>query len=327
MRVQKLLALGAVTMLGLVGCSSTGGAAREKASAQAASGCTATTSTVAVVSHGVQGDPFWDVVKRGAEDAGKRYCVNVTYQGQGDPQAQSQAIDNAVAQKVDGLVVSMANPQGLKDSVEAAVAAGVPVVTINSGEAESASYGALVHIGQNEKDAGGAAGEQFKKAGDKHVLCVIHEAGNIAQESRCQGAEKALGIPMTRLQVEIANLSEAQTTIQTALNADPSIDGVFTLNSAVATAAAPAIESTGRKITLGTMDLDSDTAGLISKKQLDFAVDQQPYLQGYLGVEEIVLHNQAGLSIGGGKTVATGPNIVNASNIDVALAGIKAGMR
>lgn len=328
---RALVATGALVVtaaLALAGCSSTGGASREASTQpQASDGCTETTSTVAVVSHGVQGDPFWDVVKKGAEDAGKRFCAKVTYQGAGDPQTQSQAIDNAVAQKVDGLVVSMANPGGVKDSVTAAVAAKIPVVTINAGESESKSYGAFVHIGQNESVAGEAAGAEFKKAGAKKVLCVIHEAGNISQETRCQGAEKGLGAKMPRLQVNIAALAEAGSTIKTALAADPSIDGVLTLNSAVATAAAPAIADSGRQITLGTFDLDKDVLGLVKDGKVAFAVDQQPYLQGYLGVEAIVLNKESAFTIGGGLPVLTGPAIVNKDNAAEVEAGVQAGVR
>ena len=75
----------------------------------------------AVITHGSAGDAFWDVVQHGAEQAGKDLGVSVDYQSDGDPQRQAQLIDAAVNQGVDGIVVSMANPDALKDSVEAAV--------------------------------------------------------------------------------------------------------------------------------------------------------------------------------------------------------------
>ena len=78
----------------------------------------------------------------------------------GDPQKQSQLIDAAVTKKVDGIVVSMANPAALKASIEKAVAAGIPVITINSGQDESAAYGAIARVGQDETIAGEGAGER-----------------------------------------------------------------------------------------------------------------------------------------------------------------------
>ena len=144
-----------------------------------------------VVTHGSAGDAFWDVVQNGAKAAGEDLGVSVDYQSDGDPQRQAQLIDAAVNQKVDGIVVSMANPDALQDSVEAAVAAGIPVVTINSGGERSAEFGAIGHVGQDETIAGQGAGQRLAQDGAKKVLCVIHEAGNIGLDQRCSGASKA----------------------------------------------------------------------------------------------------------------------------------------
>src|SRR5439155_8973013 len=138
--------------------------------------------TFAMVSHGSAGDKFWDVVKSGLEQAGKDMGIKVTYQSSGDPQKQAQLIDAAISQKVDGLVVSMANPDALKSSIEKAVKGGIPVITINSGVDKSAAFGALAHVGQTETVAGQGAGKKFEAKGSKHLLCVIHEAGNVGLE-------------------------------------------------------------------------------------------------------------------------------------------------
>lgn len=146
---------------------------------------------VAVISHGTAGDAFWNVVKNGAEEAGRQLDVQVEYNSDGDPGNQAKLIDNAVAQRVGGLVVSMANPEALKTSIENAVRAGIPVITINSGEDKSAGYGALTHVGQNETIAGEEAGKKFRELGKKKLLCVVHEAGNVGQAQRCDGAKTA----------------------------------------------------------------------------------------------------------------------------------------
>lgn len=312
-------ALAAGALLVLSACSSQGGAAAQSSSTAAAgsgSGCGDSKGTIAVVSHGKQGDSFWDIIKKGAQDAGAAQCYTVTYQGSGDPNEQSQAIDNAVAQKVKGLVVSMANPGGVETAVKAAVAAGVPVITINSGLQESAAYGALTHVGQTEKTAGEGAGTELKKAGVTKLLCVIHEAGNAGLEDRCAGAAETLGGTTTNLQVDVSNLSEAQNTITSALQADPSIDGVLTLNNGVAISASGAIDSAGSKAKLATFDLDSKVTQAIKDGKILFAVDQQPYLQGYLPVVFLSLYNSNANVVGGGQPVLTGPSYVTKDNVD-----------
>ncbi len=270
--------------------------------------------TIAVVTHGSPGDPFWSVVKRGAEQAGRDLGVHVTYESSPEPVQQSQLIDAAVANHDYGLVVSMANPDGVKAAVEHAVHAGMPVVTINSGGKYSRAFGAETHVGQSEYLAGQAAGKRLRKAGVRNLVCVIHEAGNIGLESRCQGAANTLGGTVTNLQVDVANLADAQNVIRSKLIADPSIDGVLALNPAVAVAASHAIDKARSKARLATFDLSPDVLQLIGQGKILFAVDQQPYLQGYLPVVFLTLHARNGDVVGGGRPVYSGPNFVTRAN-------------
>ncbi|HEX2497766.1 MAG TPA: substrate-binding domain-containing protein, partial [Actinomycetes bacterium] len=177
-RTKRLVIAAALVTLTLGACTSddNGNQANQTASTPAGQGGDV---TIAVVTHGSAGDAFWDVVKNGAEAAGRDLGVTVSYQGNGDPAQQSQLIDTAVSQGVDGIVVSMANPDALEESIKAAVAAGIPVITINSGADRSKEFGAITHVGQTETVAGAGAGEQLKAAGVTKLLCVIHEAGNV----------------------------------------------------------------------------------------------------------------------------------------------------
>lgn len=268
--------------------------------------------TVAVVTHGAAGDPFWTIVKNGAEQAGRDLDVNVEYQSSGDPQTQSQYIDAAANQHVDGLVVSMANPDALKQSIQNAEKGGIPVITINAGEDQSAAFGALVHVGQNETIAGQAAGTRLKALGLHHVVCVIHEAGNTSLDQRCNGAADTFGGKMDRLQVDVNDLNSAQATIRSKLQEDKSIDGVLTLNPAVATTAVAAKGDS--KATFATFDVSADVIREVQQGKLAFAVDQQPYLQGYLPVQFLHLYATNGDVIGGGKPVLTGPGFVTKAN-------------
>jgi simple sugar transport system substrate-binding protein len=270
---------------------------------------------VAVVTHGSAGDAFWNVVKNGAEQAGKDLGVGVDYYSDGDPGNQAKLIDNAVAQKVGGLVVSMANPQALQTAVQNAVKAGIPVVTINSGEDSSAAFGAIAHVGQSEGLAGQGAGQRLKAAGKTKLLCVIHEAGNIGQNQRCDGAKQTFGT-VTTLQVDISNPTDAQSRIRGALQSDPAIDAVLALNSQVAARAVSAAKEASSKAQVATFDLNSDVVAAIKDGSILFAVDQQQYEQGYLPVVFLKLYKENGNTIGGGHPVQTGPGFVDKTNID-----------
>ncbi|WP_440105293.1 sugar ABC transporter substrate-binding protein [Streptosporangium sp. H16] len=308
-----LVAVAVLGISALTGCSAGqagGQPSGETAGAASGPAPAAGGGTFAVVTHASAGDAFWDVVKNGAEAAGKRYGVTVTYQGDGDPARQSQLIDQAVSQKVDGLVVSMANPDALKESVGKAVTAGIPVITINSGGDVSREFGAITHVGQSEDVAGRGAGEKLKAEGVTKLLCVIHEAGNVGLDQRCNGATQGLGGTVERLQVDVGNLADATSKIKARLQSDTSLNGVLTLNPAVAVAARDAIADGGSKAKLGTFDLSADVVAAIEDGEILFAVDQQQYLQGWLPITFLTLHKENLNTVGGGLPVNTGPGFV-----------------
>ncbi|MGY1590502.1 substrate-binding domain-containing protein [Geodermatophilus sp. SYSU D00708] len=316
---QRLLAL--ASSLLLAACTTSG------SGAGGAGGRADGDRTVALVTHGSAGDAFWDVVRNGAEAAGRDLGVSVDYRSDGDPQRQAQLLDAAVNQQVDGIVVSMANPDALRDSVEAAVAAGVPVVTINSGGDRSAEFGAIGHVGQDETVAGRGAGERLAADGRRNVLCVVHEAGNTGLEQRCAGAAEGLGAALTPLQVDVRDLQAAQSAITAQLQSDPTVDGVLTLNSAVAAVAVAAVSDAGSTAEVATFDLNEDVLRGIQAGDVAFAVDQQPYEQGYLPIVMLRLYAENLNTVGGGRPVLTGPGIVDATNVDAIAELAAAGTR
>jgi len=318
-RRTRLLALALAAPLLVSACSTeNSGSGTDDASSSSGGGGASGGGDLdfAVVTHGSAGDAFWDVVQKGAEAAGDDLGVGVDYQSDGDPQRQSQLIQAAVNQGVDGIVVSMANPDALQDSVAAAVDAGIPVVTINSGGQESAQFGAIGHVGQDETVAGQGAGQRLARDGAKNVLCVVHEAGNIGLEQRCAGASQGLGTDVRMLQVDINDLQAAQTTITSQLQSDPSIDAVLALNSGVASVAAAAASDAGSDAEIATFDLNGDVISAIQDGTIAFAVDQQQYEQGYLPIVMLKLYAQNLNTVGGGQPVLTGPAIVDSSNVE-----------
>lgn len=270
--------------------------------------------TYAVITHGAPGDAFWDRVKSGAERAGKDYGVKVEYSSDPDPAKQSQLIDGAVADKVDGIVVSMANPDGLESSVKAAVAAGVPVVTINSGLEKFKQFGAITHVGQSESIAGQAVGERLNTEGVKNVLCVIQEAGNVGLETRCAAAAKAFHGKMTNLQVDGTDDNAVESTITSKLQSDKSIDGVLTLGGQYAIDAVSAVDQSSSSAKVATFDLSEDVIKDIQSGKILFAVDQQPFVQGYVGVTALYLKSINGNDLGGGQPVYSGPAFITKDN-------------
>ncbi|WP_049569664.1 sugar ABC transporter substrate-binding protein [Nonomuraea sp. SBT364] len=310
-RTPIVLAL--ASALALTACSAPAGE-QTRTTAAGTAPTAAGGGTYAVITHSAAGDSFWDVVKNGAEAAGKQYGASVTYQGDSDPAKQSQLIDQAVSAKADGVVVSMANPDALRESIGKAVAAGIPVVTINSGADASKAMGAITHVGQSEDVAGRGAGEQLKAAGVTKLLCVIHEAGNVGLDQRCKGAEETLGGTVERLQVDIGNLADVTSKVAAKLQSDQQVNGVLALNPAVAVAARDAIRDAGSQAKLATFDLSADVVTAIGAGEILFAVDQQQYLQGYLPIVFLHLYKNNLNTVGGGLPVNTGPGFVTKDN-------------
>ena len=274
---------------------------------------------IVAVTHGVSANPFWSVVINGLDDAARDLGVRVEYQAPGtfDMVTMSELIDAAVASRPDGLVVSVPDPDALGASIRAAVEVGIPVITINSGGDASASLGALAHVGQAEYDAGFGGGARLAEAGVRRVLCVNQEVGNAALDTRCEGLTDALvgrGVPVSVLAVELADPEDTRQRVAGALLADPTIDGILTLGTTGAEPALAALHDLGRvgAVHLGTFDLSTPVLEAIRDGEIDFAIDQQQYLQGYLPVVLLTLYIDTGTVPGGGLAIPTGPGFVTA---------------
>lgn len=322
--------LAAVLGASLAGCSSTGGKRAEERARAAEAGRPAVSTprwTFAMVTHAGDGDTFWDIVQKGAKEAAAKDNINFVYAHDDQSQQQAQFVQNAIDQKVDGIVVSLAKPEALKDVLAKAVKAGIPVITVNSGSAQSAEYGALTHIGQDEAIAGEAVGTELNERGKKRAVCVLHEQGNVGHEQRCAGAKKTFSGTMENLYVEGTNMPSVQAAIQAQLEADPSIDAIVTLGAPFAPTAIKAKDAAGSKAEVDTFDLNASVARDLKSGALGFAVDQQPYLQGYEAIDLLWLYRYNANVLGGGRPVLTGPQIVTADEAAELEEYIKRGSR
>ncbi|MFE2539496.1 sugar ABC transporter substrate-binding protein [Actinacidiphila glaucinigra] len=297
----------------LAGCSSTGGLRAEQRAKEAqANGSAVDTPkwTVAMVTHAGAGDSFWDIVQKGARQAAAKDNIKFLYSNSDQGKDQAQLVQTAIDQKVDGLVVTLAKPEAMKDVVLKAEKAGIPVITINSGSAQSKEFGALAHIGQDETIAGEAVGDELTERGRKHVLCVLHEQGNVGHEQRCAGVKNTFEGTTENLYVNGTNMPDVQSALQAKLAADRSIDAVVTLGAPYAATAAKAKDQAGSQAEVDSFDLNGQVAAALEAGTIGFAVDQQPYLQGYEAVDLLWLYRYNADVLGGGKPVLTGPQIV-----------------
>ncbi|MCZ7457095.1 sugar ABC transporter substrate-binding protein [Streptomyces sp. WMMC940] len=306
--------LAAVLGASLAGCSATGGKraedARRAAEAQGRAAVDTPRWTFAMVTHSGDGDTFWDIVQKGAKQAAVKDNVKFLYAHSDEAQQQAQLVQTYIDQKVDGLIVTLAKPDAMKDVVAKANRAGIPVITVNSGSAESKAYGALTHIGQDETVAGEAVGEELDRRGRKKALCVLHEQGNVGHEQRCSGAGKTFDGALQNLYVDGTNMPDVQAAIEAKLQTDPSIDAVVTLGAPFADAAVQAKRTAGSEAEIDTFDLNAKVAAGLKAGDLGFAVDQQPYLQGYEAVDLLWLYRYNADVLGGGRPVLTGPQII-----------------
>jgi simple sugar transport system substrate-binding protein len=284
--------------------------------------------TIAMVTHSDEGS-FWSVVKKGAEQAAKDEGVKLIWSpSNNDPQKEAQLISAAVSQKVDGIAVSVPNADAIKGALSQAKSAGIPIVTLNSGADQSKALGAFTHVGQDEAIAGKAAGARFKSEGVKKVLCVIHEQNNIGLQQRCDGVKEGFGGDVTNLQVKgTADIATTQTEVKSKLQSDKSFDAVITLNPDIAEAVKTSIKGASSNAKLATFDLSPGVIKDIQAGTIEFAIDQQQYLQGYLPIVFLKLFKTNANTVGGGLPVLTGPGFVDKANAETVAKLAEAGTR
>ncbi|HEV8621923.1 MAG TPA: sugar ABC transporter substrate-binding protein [Actinomycetota bacterium] len=269
-----------------------------------------------VVTHGQASDPFWSVAANGVQAAADDMGVQVEYQAPEtfDMVAMSQLIDAAVASQPDGLVVSIPDADALGPSIRAAVDAGIPVISMNSGSDVFAKLGVLVHVGQTEFEAGLIAGQRFADEGVKNAICINQEVGNVALDLRCDGFAEGLGEKVPVIPVDLNDPAGITETVAGALQADDSIDGVLTLGPSASTPAMPALDQAGKlgEIAFATFDLSPEVLEAIDAGDMLFAIDQAQYLQGYLPIVFLTKYLETGaLPLGSvDRVVLTGPQIV-----------------
>jgi len=310
-------ALVAGVALVLAGCSSTGGKQAEESANNAVGAGKADTPkiTIAMVTHGAPGDTFWDIIRKGAQAAAAKDNVDFKYSSDPDSGKQATLIQSAIDSKVDGIAVTLPDPPAIAPAVKKAIAAGIPVVAFNAGIGQYSESGALSYFGSDESLAGQTGGTRATQDGFKHMLCVVQFQGQVQLEARCAGAQSTFKGKYDKIYVNGSDLPSVRTTIAAKMKQDPSIDFVLTLGAPIALNAIDAIKDANSKAKVATFDFNPQIPPKIESGDLQFAIDQQPYLQGYEAIDSLWLYKVNGNILGGGKPTLTGPFLVDKANI------------
>ena len=328
MRFSRLAAIAGASVLvvGIAACSSTGGKPQESGGGMGGGTADTPRATIAMITHEVPGDSFWDLIRKGAETAAKKDNLELRYSN--DPEAPNQAnlVQTAVDSGVKGIALTLAKPDAMQAAVKAAEAKSIPVVAFNAGLKDWQAMGVKEYFGQDEYIAGQAAGDRLTKDGVKKAICVIQEQGHVGLESRCAGVKNTFAAT-ENLNVNGKDMPSVESTITAKLQQDPSIDSVLTLGAPFALTAVQSVKNAGSKAKVETFDTNAALVDAIKNGDVQWAVDQQPFLQGYLAVDSLWLYINNGNVIGGGQPTLTGPAFIDKSNIDAVAEYAKGGTR
>ena len=285
---------------------------------------------IAVVTHGDTGQ-FWSVFKKGVDQAAKDLKsrgVSVTQvYANNDVAKQVSGVNAAIAAKANVIATSVPDASALRGPLTAASKKGIEIITVNSGLGAFDNLPTyMVHIGQTEEIAGEGAGKQFKAAGAKKLLIVIHEASNSGLQQRAAGVKKILGanaVQVLTIPNAKADIPGTKTKVAAAFKANKSLDSFLGLDPDVTI---PCLDVVPKGTKSGTFDVGGSIAE-IQKGRLLFAIDQQQYLQGYLPVVFGMLYVTNLNTVGNGQPVLTGPGIINKKNASKVAALAKQGTR
>ncbi|MEV8505008.1 substrate-binding domain-containing protein [Actinoplanes sp. NPDC051475] len=323
---RRTVAVAAAATLITVLTACSGGGAQKDTSTGTGGGGGNSGYTFAMITHETPGDTFWDRIKAGAQQAAKDTGSTLKYSSDPEATKQTVLIQNAIDSKVDGIATTLVTPEALIPTVKKATAAGIPVDSFNSGIDYYKQAGSLVHFASNEYLGGQGAGTRAKDAGATKILCTIQQTGSVALEDRCKGVKDTF--PNTEnIQVNGADDAAVTSAIQAKLSQDKTINWIITLGAAQGLDAVKAVKQAGADVKIGTFDTNPDAAQAVQDGTIQFFIDQQPYLQGYLSIQQLYLFKKNGNVIGGGNAVLTGPSFVDKTSIAQILPFVKANTR
>lgn len=310
------------------------------AAALAMTALPASAANIAVIAGSIE-DGFFNLIKKGVDDAtlmveanggSVNYLRTPNYDNFGPDLVN--LINQAVAQGVDGIAIPVWVPEAQVPALQAAAEKGITIMMYNSGQDVKEDVQGVNYFGSDEFVAGKAGGAYMAEQGAKKILCHIHTPGAVNHESRCAGVQEGgteggaeviiLRTP-ANLDGDITGTAES---IKSELVGDETIDAVISLAAWSADASTNAVAQIGAgdRVMVGSFDLSESALSRIQAGSQKMAIDQQPYLQGFLATSMLAAHLDFGTELAT-DPVLTGPAIVDASNIESALAGVSKGAR
>ena len=284
---------------------------------------------IIMVAHMPSANDFTNVVRNGAETAAKQMGVNLQFLAHEtfDMVWMSQTLAQAVGKNPDGIATTLPDPTALGDSIKLAVSAGIPVVVYNGGEKEYASLGALAFIGQDNYEAGVQAGQKLKAAGGTKGVCVNNQLGNVDLDNRCKGFADGFGGPVEVLGTT-EDVVEMRDAITAYLSKHPDTDALLGLWAGRIDSIVDGVKAADRigKVKIGTFDLSDSALKYIEDGTVEFGIDQQQFLQGYLPV--VLLANKIRYGLLPATTdIASGPAFVEKAQAASVASLVKMGVR
>jgi len=287
-------------------------------------------------------DPFWSIVKRGAEDAGivaEAQGGSVTWLG---PQNYdnlgvdaAELIRQAIDQGADAIVGPNWVPEAMDPAFAAVVAADIPLIIYNAGGLDAADrLGAMNYVGSDDLEAGKAAGKYLVENGQSSGICVNTLPGAANIEAFCGGfveGMRAAGGEADVLPLPATSFG-SQTAVAQAVRAhllqNPEINAVFTVSDVDANAAISGIQQSGKAGEVAVCGINFNEAILenIQSGKQACAIDQQGYMQGFLSVSILNANVNYGLTVPT-REILTGPGIIDASNVEQVISGVSQGTR
>ena len=275
-----------------------------------------------VVNH-VTTNSFFVPTQYGIQDACK--LLGCTYEWTGSESENINqmvnAINTAVSSGANGIAVSLISKTAFNVPIENALKAGIPVVAYNA-DAPSPPNKRLAYIGQDLKLAGELMGKRIVAAvGSGDVVIFTANAGSANLQPRLEGAERAIkesGAPIKLTTIVTGSLESGEkTAIEAYYTGHPSTKGMYAVDGGDTAELAGVMQKLGlaaKGVKAGGFDLTEKTQKLLHEGYIEFTIDQQPYLQGFLPILQLYLWQVSG-SLTGPAEVDTGLKFINKESV------------
>ena len=288
--------------------------------------------------------PYWQTAAAGFKKAAAEYKVTARVEGPDgyDAQAELVELQKAVDAKPAGILISVSDAAVLQPEIDAAINAGIPVITMDSDAAMSKR---LYFIGTNNLEAGRLGGRRVtEKLGGKGNVVFFTISGQPNTEERLKGFKDAFaGHP----EIKVADVVDIKGDVKAAfdktqefmaLTGDKKIDAFVSLDSASGKLVADALKRGGGGRLLVAWDVSQDTLDGIKDGTIDSTITQKPFTMGFVGLKALdeiyhappkqLNHDYASDSFSPYPVfVDTGTSVVDKSNVDLYIASAAAGTK